>query len=90
MVMENRETRRTLVGTVISDKMTKTITVLVKTEKKHGLYGKKTITTKKYKAHDENEIAAIGDVVEIMECRPLSHDKHFRLVEIVQKHGLVA
>ena len=58
-----RNLRGTLVGTVISDKMTKTITVLVKTEKKHSLYAKKTVTTKKYKAHDEKQEAHVGDVV---------------------------
>jgi len=85
-----RNLRGTLVGTVISTKMSKTITVLVKLEKKHSLYSKKTISTKKYKAHDENEIANVGDVVELMVCRPISHDKHFRLVKVLQKAGLVA
>ncbi len=85
-----RKNRRTLVGVVVSDKMSKTITVLVRTEKKHSLYSKKTIYTKKYKAHDEEGIAHIGDTVEIMECRPLSADKHFRLVNVVAKAGLIA
>lgn len=85
-----RKARGTLVGTVVSTKMAKTITVEVKTEKKHSLYGKKAISSKKYKAHDETEQAQLGDVVEIMVCRPLSADKHFRLVRIVEKHGLVA
>ncbi len=89
MVME-RKARRTLVGIVTSDKMTKTITVQVNTEKKHSLYGKKTVVSKKYKAHDEEQIAHVGDKVEIMECRPLSADKHFRLVKIIAKAGLVA
>ena len=85
-----RKNRRTLVGVVVSTKMSKTITVLVRTEKKHPLYGKKKIYSKKYKAHDETEIAHVGDKVEIMECRPLSADKHFRLVKVVEKVGLVA
>ena len=85
-----RKTRRTLVGTVVSDKMTKTIVVLVTTEKKDSLYGKKTIVSKKYKAHDEEQVAHVGDKVLIMETRPLSADKHFRLVKVLEKAGLVA
>lgn len=85
-----RKARRTLVGTVVSDKMTKTIVVLVTTEKKDSLYGKKTVVSKKYKAHDENQVAHVGDKVKIMETRPLSADKHFRLVEVLEKAGLVA
>ena len=85
-----RKSRRTLVGTVVSDKMTKTIVVLVTTEKKDSLYGKKTVVSKKYKAHDENSVAHVGDRVEIMETRPLSADKHFRLVRVIEKAGLVA
>ena len=74
-----RNTRRVIQGIVVSDKMDKTITVLVKTTKKHPKYGKK------YKAHDENGVAHIGDVVSIMETRPLSATKRFRLVEVVAK-----
>lgn len=85
-----RKSRRTLVGIVVSDKMTKTIVVQVNTEKKDALYGKKTVVSKKYKAHDEQSIAHVGDKVAIMECRPLSHDKHFRLVKVLEKAGLVA
>ena len=85
-----RKARRTLVGTVVSDKMTKTIVVLVTTEKKDSLYGKKTIVSKKYKAHDEEQVAHVGDKVLIMETRPLSADKHFRLVKVLEKAGLVA
>ena len=80
-----RKHRRTLVGIVVSNKMDKTITVLVETAKKHSLYNKKVISTKKYKAHDEENIANVGDKVEIMECRPISADKHFRLVRVVEK-----
>ncbi|MGI6378321.1 30S ribosomal protein S17 [bacterium] len=83
--MEERKSRRTLSGVVVSDKMAKTITVLVETAKKHSLYGKRVISTKKYKAHDEQESARVGDKVEIMECRPLSATKHFRLVRILER-----
>lgn len=71
-------------GVVVSTKMDKTITVLVETAKKHALYGKKVITSKKYKAHDEKSEAKLGDKVQIMECRPLSATKHFRLVKILE------
>lgn len=85
-----RKLRGTLVGIVVSDKMSKTITVEVKTEKKDSLYGKKAISSKKYKAHDENEIAHVGDKVEIMVCRPLSANKHFRLVRVLEAAKVVA
>ena len=80
-----RNSRKVLTGTVVSDKMDKTITVLVETYKNHPLYGKRVKYSKKYKAHDENGVAGIGDTVKIMETRPLSKDKRFRLVEIVEK-----
>ncbi len=80
-----RKLRRVLQGVVISDKMAKTITVLVETKKGDTLYGKKVKYSKKYKAHDEEEIANPGDVVEIMETRPLSATKYFRLVRVVKK-----
>lgn len=83
--MEERNSRRKLQGVVVSDKMQKTIVVLVSTYKNHALYGKRVKYSKKYKAHDEQEIASIGDTVEIMETRPLSADKHFRLVRVVKK-----
>ncbi len=79
-----RNRRRVLTGTVISDKMDKTITVLVVTSKRNVLYGKRVKYSKKYKAHDENGVAKVGDVVTIMETRPLSATKHFRLIEVVQ------
>lgn len=85
-----RNIRRSLVGIVVSTKMTKTIVIQVNTEKKDSLYGKKTVVSKKYKVHDENNIANVGDKVEVMECRPLSKDKHFRLVKVLEKAGLVA
>ncbi|MGS0765749.1 30S ribosomal protein S17 [Syntrophomonas curvata] len=72
-------------GTVQSDKMDKTITVRVETVKQHPLYKKTIKTSKKYKAHDENNEAKTGDVVKIMETRPLSKDKRWRLIEIVRK-----
>lgn len=77
--------RKVRIGTVSSDKMDKTITVRVETVKQHPLYKKTIKTSKKYKAHDENNEAKIGDTVKIMETRPLSKDKRWRLVEIVRK-----
>lgn len=87
--MAERNNRRELVGTVVSDKMDKTITVLVETYKKHTLYGKRVKQSSKFKAHDENNAAKIGDKVRIMETRPLSKDKRFRLVEIVEKAVII-
>ena len=83
--MEERNRRKVLRGTVVSDKMNKTIVVEINTTKSHPLYGRQVKYTKKFKAHDENNEAAVGDIVEIMETRPLSADKHFRLVKIVTK-----
>lgn len=82
---EERNNRKSYVGRVISDKMDKTITVVVETQKKASLYGKRVKYSKKYKAHDEDNKAKIGDVVRIMETRPLSKDKRFRLVEVVEE-----
>jgi small subunit ribosomal protein S17 len=65
--------------------MEKTIVVEISTKKSHPLYGKKVKFSRKFKAHDENNEAKIGDIVEIMETRPLSKDKHFRLTKIVEK-----
>ncbi|MBC3178957.1 30S ribosomal protein S17 [Corynebacterium lujinxingii] len=72
-------------GYVVSDKMDKTIVVEVEDRKSHPLYGKIVRTTTRVKAHDENNTAGIGDLVRIEETRPLSKDKHFRLVEIIEK-----
>ncbi|NNU85080.1 30S ribosomal protein S17 [Geobacillus sp. BMUD] len=83
--MSQRNQRKVYVGRVVSDKMDKTITVLVETYKKHPLYGKRVKYSKKYKAHDEHNEAKVGDIVKIMETRPLSATKRFRLVEIVEK-----
>ena len=83
--MEERNRRKTKVGFVTSDKMDKTITVSVEESIRHSLYGKSVKRTKKFKAHDENNECQIGDKVRIMETRPLSKDKRWRLVEIVEK-----
>lgn len=77
--------RKTRVGEVVSDKMDKTIVVAIKTKVRHPLYGKMVNRTRKFKAHDENNECGIGDTVKIMETRPLSKDKRWRLVEIVEK-----
>jgi small subunit ribosomal protein S17 len=87
--MTERNNRKEQIGKVVSDKMDKTITVSVETYKKHGLYGKRVKYTKKFKAHDENNQAKTGDIVRIMETRPLSKDKRWRLVEIVEEAVIV-
>lgn len=80
-----RGNRKTRIGRVVSDKMDKTIVVAVETKVRHPLYGKTLKVTTKFKAHDENNEAKINDRVSIMETRPLSKDKRWRLVEIVEK-----
>ena len=82
---EVRGMRKTRVGVVVSDKMDKTITVAVKYRVRHPLYGKIMNRTIKMKAHDEKNECGIGDTVRVMETRPLSHDKRWRLVEIIEK-----
>ena len=82
---EVRGMRKTRVGVVVSDKMDKTITIAVKYRVRHPLYGKIINRTTKIKAHDENNECGIGDTVRVMETRPLSHDKRWRLVEIIEK-----
>ena len=83
---ETKEVRKQeLVGKVVSAKNDKTITVLVETYKKDRLYGKRVKYSKKYAAHDEKNVANVGDTVRIAETRPLSKTKHFRLVEVVEK-----
>ena len=82
---EVRGMRKTRVGVVVSDKMDKTIVVAIKTKVRHPLYGKMVNRTRKFKAHDENNACGIGDTVRVMETRPLSHDKRWRLVEIIEK-----
>lgn len=80
-----RANRKTRIGKVVSDKMDKTIVVAVETKVRHPLYGKTINRTTKFKAHDENNEAKMNDRVLIMETRPLSKDKRWRLVEIVEK-----
>ena len=80
-----RNLRKTRVGVVVSDKMDKTIVVAIERSVQHNLYKKSVKHTLKYKAHDENNECQIGDVVRIMETRPLSKDKRWRLVEVVEK-----
>ena len=80
-----RNLRKKRVGRVVSDKMDKTIVVAVETKVRHPLYGKTIKRTTKFKAHDENNEAKVNDRVQIMETRPLSKDKRWRLVEIVEK-----
>lgn len=82
--MAERNDRKVLIGKVVSDKMDKTIVVAVETYKKHELYHKRIKHTKKFKAHDENNQAKIGDTVKISETRPLSKDKSWRLVEVIE------
>jgi small subunit ribosomal protein S17 len=83
--MEERKERKERIGKVVSNKMQKTITVAVDRKVKHPIYGKFVNRTTKFKAHDEANTAGIGDTVKIMETRPLSKDKRWRLVEIVEK-----
>ncbi len=83
--MSERNDRKVLTGKVVSDKMEKTIVVTIESYKKHNLYNKRIKATTKFKAHDENNDAKIGDLVKIMETRPLSKDKRWRLVEVVEK-----
>ena len=77
--------KKELIGTVVSNSADKTITVKVETYRKHPLYGKRVKHSKKYAAHDENNIAKIGDKVRIVETRPLSKTKKFKLVEVVEE-----
>ena len=80
-----RNLRKTKIGKVVSNKMDKTIVVRIDTKTKDPLYGKIVNTTLKVKAHDENNECNIGDMVEVMETRPLSKDKRYRLVRVVEK-----
>ena len=83
--MEERNLRKVMQGTVVSNKMDKTVVVAVETSVRHGVYGKTVKRTYKLKAHDENNDCNIGDRVRVMETRPLSKDKRWRLVEIMEK-----
>lgn len=80
-----RNLRKTRVGVVTSDKMDKTVVVTIKDKVRHPLYNKIVNRTVKYKAHDENNTCGVGDKVQIMECRPYSKDKRWRVVEIIEK-----
>ena len=84
-----RSKRKVYRGTVVSDKMEKTIVVEVNTSKRHPLYAKRVKYSKRYKAHDELNEAKLGDVVEIMETRKLSATKNFRLIKVVQKAVII-
>ncbi len=81
--------RKVREGLVVSDKMDKTVVVAVETRKVHPLYKKAIRVTKKYKAHDENNACKIGDKVKISETRPLSKDKHWRVIEVISKREMV-
>ena len=82
---EERGIRKTRIGVVVSDKMDKTVVVSIKTRVRHPLYGKIMNKTSKLKAHDENNTCRIGDKVLVMETRPLSKDKRWRLVQVIEK-----
>jgi small subunit ribosomal protein S17 len=83
-IVEQRGMRKTRLGKVVSDKMDKTVVVTVETLVRHPLYGKTMRRSKRLKAHDENNQCRIGDVVKIMETRPISRDKQWRVVEVVE------
>ena len=83
--MEERNLRKVMIGKVVSDKMDKTVVVAVETSVKHKVYNKIVKRTYKLKAHDENNDAKIGDTVRVMETRPLSKDKRWRVVEVMEK-----
>ena len=85
MIGMERTLRKTRVGKVVSDKMDKTIVVAIADNVKHPLYKKVIKTTYKLKAHDENNECGVGDTVEVMETRPLSKDKRWRLVRVIEK-----
>jgi small subunit ribosomal protein S17 len=87
--MAERNRRKVQIGKVVSDKMDKTITVAVETYKMHPIYKKRVKYTKKFKAHDEENRAKVGDIVKIMETRPLSKEKRWRLVEIVEEAVII-
>ena len=83
--MEERNLRKVMIGTVTSDKMDKTVVVSVATNVKHPKYGKIVKRTYKLKAHDEENVCQVGDKVKVMETRPLSKDKRWRVVEVIEK-----
>ena len=83
--MEERNLRKTRIGRVVSDKMDKTVVIAIEDNVRHPLYKKIMKRTVKFKAHDEENACGIGDKVQVMETRPLSKDKHWRVVEIIEK-----
>ena len=83
--MEERGLRKTRIGVVVSDKMDKTCVIQIKTRVRHPLYGKIMNQTSKLKVHDENNECGVGDTIKVMETRPLSKDKRWRLVEMIEK-----
>lgn len=85
MAENSRNSRKVRLGTVVSDKMDKTVVVAVERQVPHPLYGKRVVRTRKFHAHDEENIAREGDLVRIMETRPLSRTKRWRLVEVVER-----
>lgn len=87
--MTEQAMKRTLTGRVVSDKMDKTVTVLIERRVKHPLYGKVIIQSKKYHAHVEDDGAAEGDLVEIEECRPISRTKAWRVTRVVEKARVI-
>ena len=87
--MEEKNEKKVLQGRVVSDKMDKTVTVVVETYRKHPIIGKRVKYSRKYKAHDENNSAKMGDIVKIEATRPLSATKRFRLVEIVKESVII-
>ena len=82
---EERNVRKVRVGKVVSDKMNKTVVVAVERKVPHALYNKPMVSTKRFKAHDENNECRIGDTVKIVETRPLSKDKCWRVVELLER-----
>jgi len=89
MSQETVKATRTLYGKVVSDKMQKTVTVLVERHVKHPLYGKIIVRSAKYHAHDEEGVAAAGDMVEIQECRPISRSKSWRVSRVMEKARII-
>ncbi|QGG49176.1 30S ribosomal protein S17 [Heliorestis convoluta] len=87
--MSERAERKVITGKVVSNKMDKTVVIAVQDRVQHPLYRKTVLRTKKFKAHDENNSCNMGDVVEIMETRPISKDKRWRVVKIVEKAVIV-
>ena len=83
--MEERNLRKVMIGTVVSDKMDKTVVVAVETSVSHKVYQKTVKRTYKLKAHDEKNVCQVGDKVKVMETRPLSKDKRWRVVEVIEK-----